>query len=442
MLIIAFGAAAVCGQNYKIKQSTSISGQNFSSTVYVKGSRKRTESSGIMGMAGMTDIEQCDLKRTIKVSDNKKLYFVEPFQSDLGSATPTSATPSASGMATRGGTLTITNSITDTGERKQMFGLTARRIKSVMTMRSSPDACNKNDMQIEIDGWYVDLPQFSCPVSAPRNPYAEMGGGNRGCTDRMVFKNSGTGKLGFPLSLTQTMKMGAADEGMPAMTQTIETVEFSKAPLEDALFDIPAGYKAAKSASDLYGMPGYGAMTGGVSGNDSGRPNDRGTPQSIDTSSGGWSKIPGAVSTVGGAKKPGMIRVGVIELRNSGEANISVSNLQAFLAKRLTSGKIEGVVYASETEARAAGCDYVLSSNFAKLKQSTTGKIGGIFGKITNTGTSGNFEVQLEFQLRSLSSGQTALSNKVIQKNQSDANTAAEKALSEEANLILNSLKL
>ena len=137
-----------------------------------------------------------------------------------------------------------------------------------------------------------------------------------------------------------------------------------------------------------------------------------------------------------------MIRVGVIELRNSGEANISVSNLQAFLAKRLTSGKIEGVVYGSETEARAAGCDYVLSSNFTKLKQSTTGKIGGIFGKITNTGTSGNFEVQLEFQLRSLSSGQTALSNKVIQKNQSDANTAAETALSEEANLILNSLKL
>ncbi|MBK6749618.1 MAG: hypothetical protein IPG67_06310 [Acidobacteria bacterium] len=92
-LIIGFAAAAVCGQNYKIKQSTSISGQNFSSTVYVKGSRKRTESSGMMGMAGMTDIEQCDLKRTIKVSDSKKLYFVEPFQTDLGSSSPSSATP-------------------------------------------------------------------------------------------------------------------------------------------------------------------------------------------------------------------------------------------------------------------------------------------------------------------------------------------------------------
>ncbi len=441
-LIIGFAAAAVCGQNYKIKQSTSISGQNFSSTVYVKGSRKRTESSGMMGMAGMTDIEQCDLKRTIKVSDSKKLYFVEPFQTDLGSSSPSSATPSPSGVATKGGTITITNSITDTGERKQMFGLTARRIKSVMTMQSSPDACNKSDMQIEIDGWYVDLPQFSCPVSAPRNPYAGSDG-NRGCTDRMVIKNTGTGKLGFPLSLTQKMKMGSADdEDMPAMTQTIETVEFSKAPLDDAMFDIPVGYMAARSANDLYEMPGSAAMSADGFGNDNGRPNNNGTPGSLETRPGGWSKIPGADSTASSAKKPGMIRVGVIEIRNSGDAVVSVSNLQAFLAKRLTSGKIEGVVYGSEAEARAAGCDYVLSSNFTKLKQSTAGKVGSIFGKITNTGSSGNFEAQLEFQLQPLTSGQRGFSNKIIQKNHPDASTAAEAALSDEANSVLNSLKL
>jgi len=252
VMVLGFAAAGICGQTYKIKQSSSMAGRNFSSTIYVKGSRQRTESSGMMGSGGITDIEQCDLKRTIKISDAKKLYFVEPFQTDLGSSASTTAATAPTGKATKGGTITITNSVTDTGERKQLFGMTARRVKTVMTMKSSPDACDENDMQIETDGWYIDLPQFSCPAQAPANPFAAMNEPKRGCTDRMVYKNTGTGKLGFALSLTQKFKIGGeGDDDMPSMTQTIETLEFSKATLLDALFDIPVGYKAASSASEI-----------------------------------------------------------------------------------------------------------------------------------------------------------------------------------------------
>src|SRR5205814_9958944 len=48
-------------QQYKLRQVTNMMSMKMESTIYVKGMRKRTESAGIMGMAGRTTIEQCDL---------------------------------------------------------------------------------------------------------------------------------------------------------------------------------------------------------------------------------------------------------------------------------------------------------------------------------------------------------------------------------------------
>jgi len=171
---IALGGIVVFGQNYKIKQTTSMQGHEMSSTVFVKGSRKRTESGGMMGMgADVATIEQCDLKRTVQVNDKKKLYYIQPDATGETASSNTNATPSSSvTKPTKGGTVTVTSNIIDTGERKQMFGLTARHIKTSMSMKSSPDACSKMDMSMETDGWYVDLPLFSCPMPIPRNPYA------------------------------------------------------------------------------------------------------------------------------------------------------------------------------------------------------------------------------------------------------------------------------
>ena len=50
LLLLTCGTLISSAQNYKIKQTTSMNGQTMSSTVFVKGSRKRTETSGMMGM--------------------------------------------------------------------------------------------------------------------------------------------------------------------------------------------------------------------------------------------------------------------------------------------------------------------------------------------------------------------------------------------------------
>ena len=426
-LIAASGIAA---QNYKIKQTTSMMGQDMTSTVYVKGSRKRTESSGMMGMGGdVAMIEQCDLKQTLQVSDKKKMYFIEPFATEQAETATTVRTPAATttGKITQGGTITMTTSINDTGERKQMFGLTARHIKTSMTMQSSPDACSKNDMSIETDGWYVDLPLFVCPVTVPRNPMAGMNEPKRGCVDRTIVKSSGSGKIGFALELAQTIKTGDSDEGF---TQNISTVEFTKATLDDALFDLPAGYAKANSSQDLYGRPDMAAMMrGGRSDDDEDKPAKKPAPSMTGMSMGGTQP----------AKKAGVIRIGVLVPTNNGGEVISTTNMQMFLAQKLTGGNVEGVAVTSEADARSSGCDFVLSSDFSKLKQSTAGKIGGMFGKVTNTSVGGNYDAQVDFKLVSLKSGQTTMQNKAASKSENNVDRAAESALAQEASTVLAS---
>ena len=130
-LLFAIAVMMVCinseAQEYKLKQSTSISGMNMESTIYVKGKRKRTEGGGMMGMnENLVTIEQCDLQRYIKLNTKKKLYFIDPFRKeevyDDDVKTAAKKEPVTEPKTTKkGGTITMYYSIVDTGERKKMY---------------------------------------------------------------------------------------------------------------------------------------------------------------------------------------------------------------------------------------------------------------------------------------------------------------------------------
>lgn len=404
-------------QNYKIRQVTTMNGQKSESTVYVKGSRKRTEGSGIMGIGGdVANIEQCDLRRNVQINDKKKMYAIDPFD-DGEEAAPTAKptpTPAKNTPVIKGGTVTYISNITDTGERKQMFGMTARHVKTSMKIETSPDACMKSDMSSETDGWYVDLPEFSCPVSRPRTP--QMPSSERptgGCRDRIINKSTGSGKLGFPLQETRTMTNG----GM-SFTTTTETLEFSKAALDDALFNIPNGYTLAKNSGDLYDTPDYSQMIKNP-------PNEE-----------------NPLSTTK-PKAAGAIRIGVFVPTNKTSETVSLPNLQQFLVGKLAGGKIEAVAINNEAEAGTMNCDYVLTSDISKLKLSTAGKIGGIFGKVTNTDTSAlkDYDAQVDFKLVSLADGKTVKENKATNKFKGDADKAGESVLALAAQQVLNAVR-
>jgi len=425
MCLVVMTGGTVFGQNYKIKQTSTINGQAMTNTTYVRGPRKRTESGGFMGMGGdVANIEQCDLKQNLKVNDKKNLYTIEPF--DTGNATPAArpvAQPKAAMPAVRGGGVTYTSNITDTGERKQMFGMTARHLKTSTKIESSPDACNKTNMMMTSDGWYIDLPEFSCPMTFS-NPMSYGGQNGGGCQDRTVTKSTGGGKLGFPLTESRTTTM----DGGTSFTSTTETIEFSKAMLEPTLFDIPAGYTLAGNSQGLYGTPDYSAMmnTG----------DDNSSASSSSSSMGGTqtsSKAPPKANFTG-------VKIGVVMPTNRGDS-ISASALQSFLIERLRSDSVMAIAVASEADAKTMGFDYALTTDITKLKQSTAGKIGGLFGKATGAPTSGTFDAQAEYRLTKISEGKVVLQSKAANKSETEVNAAAQNVLGMEATAVLGAIR-
>ena len=254
-------------QQYKLRQVNNMVGMKTESTIYVKGMRKRTESAGMMGMpAPPITIEQCDLQRTIKINNKKKLYFIEPFSKEMdevidedAKATvpvkkPIATMPTEKTTSQKGGIIYMNYNITDTGERKKMYGFTARHIWTSQKIKPSPDACTmKDSIIIKTDGWYIDLPEFNCPISyrpgkttMPTNEKQQPD-----CMDRFVTRRSGKGKLGFPLTETRTMIMGNKSAKTSEMEMSLETIEFSTGKLDSMLFEIPIGYTLAISETEL-----------------------------------------------------------------------------------------------------------------------------------------------------------------------------------------------
>src|SRR5215213_77604 len=128
----------------KITTKSAAGGRSITGTTYIKGSRQRTE-----GM-GYTSIYQCDLKRSIQINDKTKTYFIAPLDSQDGSG---GANSQRQGTQRRGGVVTYTTTNTDTGERREMLGLTARHLKTKTVIAASEGACNPMNMEMETDGW-------------------------------------------------------------------------------------------------------------------------------------------------------------------------------------------------------------------------------------------------------------------------------------------------
>ncbi|MFN2481427.1 MAG: hypothetical protein ABR554_08160 [Pyrinomonadaceae bacterium] len=147
------------------------------------------------------------------------------------------------------GTLTETITVTDTGERREMFGFTARRLKTLTTWRVVPDGCDAGQARVETDGWYVDLlygvdcsPDLSGAM--PRMAVDLAGSkclGKRLASRKYFFRRhyEGPARLGFPLSETTRTYDGRGG----VRTQTHEVLELSTDRLDDSLFAVPAGYE-------------------------------------------------------------------------------------------------------------------------------------------------------------------------------------------------------
>lgn len=407
-------------QHYKLRQVNSMAGMKIESTIYVKGMRKRTESAGMMGMSGSTTILQCDLQRTIKINDKKKLYYIEPFAKDEDEIVqedeklPVKKNPVTTQQ--KGGIIHMWYNIYDTVDRKKLYGFNARHVWTFQKIKPSPDACSMKDSIImRTDGWYIDLPQFNCPVRY-RPATASPGKVQLDCKDKFVVRRRGKGKLGFPLSETTKMQLGNASSEFET---SIETLEFSTEKLDSMLFEIPLGYTETANEDDLQDKMDANEMLRQMKNRNKDIVPDKTIPNE--------------------QKKTGMIRVGVYE--PTGDAQLAFIDLQKHIVTTLTEDKVEAVAVTSEAEAKKNNCDYTLSSNFLKVKQGN--KVSGLLKAMKNADPSAasSYSIEANLKLVKLSDAVTRLDQKVDGKFDGKIDEAAAKAMDKGCQEVLKTLK-
>jgi len=377
-ILLTISTTAFADVKIKIRQTTS--GQSSENTTYIKGKRQRTEMMGGM----MVSVTQCDLQRDLQINPQTKTYAVNPYDTGTGGSAGTVASQTV--KSTKGGVVTTTVTNKDTGERKQMFGYTARHIIQTIETRSSPDSCNPINTKMEIDAWYIDATfALDCDMNRRYRPYQATKNGG-GCQDTYNVKTLGSAKTGYPVYQKMTMFDAS---GQPNFSTVQEVMEISNATLDAALFDVPAGYREVKDAAEMYSaasMQSASNSGGSNNGQNYGNSNS-GMAKTVQNLSQNNAGLPGSV----GAKKMGVVRIGLANVKTGavGEglsATELAAAIQNSLIEYLKTPKIEIVQLeaklpsAMADEAREKECDYVIYANVSHKKGG--GGFGGMFGKV------------------------------------------------------------
>ena len=386
MLLCVASAAAEARADVKIKSRQTMQGQSYENATYIKGKRQRTES---MGGQSVT-IQQCDLRRDIQIMPAMRAYTVRPYDEAGTQAANAPATGTRQTVEqTKGGLITSTITTRDTGERKQMFGYTARHIITTIETKSSPDSCTPVDTKMETDGWYIDA-AFALDCDLDRAGAYQNRQQSGGCRDRYQTKQVGSAKRGYPVYEKMTI---FEKDGRESFSMVNEVIELSQATLDASLFEPPADFREVKDFS------GASMMAAAASGAE-GTSNDGGATANQSAADSGMSanvsSLAGAqaqqTSTEVGAKKPGVVRLGLASVKTGAVGDgLNASDLAAAvrntLAEHLKSPAVELVQLEAklpsqiEAEAREKECDFVVYASVSH-KKGGGGGFGGMFSKV------------------------------------------------------------
>jgi len=303
------------------------------STVQMKGARQRIDYGN-----DLITLLHCDANQTIQLNAKTKTYIATPFES-ASQALP-AAPPNS-----KGGKITYTTTVTDTGEKKDMFGYSARHLVTAVTKEASATACDKKPERIDTDGWYIDLPRTTTCMSAPAVAgRVQVDPKNQNCRDEVSFVHASTVPLGYPVAYTMTATAGG---DKPAVT-TLEVTSLKTSNLQASSFELPDGYLEVNTATQLMA-----------------------------------DHRPGEIV----AKKNGVLRVGVAPIVNKTDRPFASARMHEALAESLSESDLDivalngGSAAAIEADAKAKDCDYILGNTVSELKKPG----GGVLGKLSNT---------------------------------------------------------
>lgn len=260
LMLCAAETAARADISLKIKNTED--GRSGESVIRIKGRRQRNDFT-VKRPDGTTNslavIFQCDLKRQISFDPAKPVFYELPHMGiqefmARSEARNAGGRPERTRAVKHDGRVVETFTVTDTGERREMFGYTARHIKTTLTWEATPESCPQTSLRRESDGWYVDL-LYATFCSYDISGFDEtelMAHEQSKCVDHYMGdgkreysferRQVGTARFGFPLLLTVK---SYGDDGRPR-TRVSEVVEITREELDASLFETPAGYTKFK----------------------------------------------------------------------------------------------------------------------------------------------------------------------------------------------------
>jgi hypothetical protein len=145
----------------------------------------------------------------------------------------------------------------DTGERKQLFGRTARHV--ISTRKETPlEGSHSQPQESTRDGWYIDLDhRISCDPDYMREASTQTfaliapsrNSGNL-IIDRPELVMIGKAETGFALQevITSDNAYKSADGSIKhaGSKSEMKVTELREGPLDPSLFEVPHGYKRVK----------------------------------------------------------------------------------------------------------------------------------------------------------------------------------------------------
>ena len=336
------------------------------SATLIRGNRERYE------LGDTILLKQHDLKRTVQISRASNTYLVSP---EDAPAAPPAPPVDAAAAATPPGVVLVSVSIVDLGDRRNIFGVEARHVRTLIDRQPQAGACDPTRMLIDTEGWYIDPPK----VIAAAPPAATPPAGKGGCTDEIKTTETGDPKLlAFPMSYRTTFSR-PDDKNSAPLTVAMEITGYEISKLDAELFDIPPGMTEAANAQQLAKAISDANEVKLASG----------TPDPI------------AVRE----KKPGAMRVGVPELANKTAQTVDTRALRSRIIAELEEQKIDVVPMAAaspaelNTRAAAMSVDYLLVAEVTDLKVSKPGGLTKIMKNTAGEGTRDITEAKLNVQL-------------------------------------------
>jgi hypothetical protein len=134
----------------------------------------------------------------------------------------------------------------DTGERRDIFGYTARRVIIRTTHRFVPEN-DSHPTDTEADGWYIDPPAAWLTLYPARPRQFILQAVVDGPFDTPVFTDVGPREAGFPLVVTRTHRSSLTDADgnirVHVSEDREEIAEFSEENLVSGLFAPPRNFR-------------------------------------------------------------------------------------------------------------------------------------------------------------------------------------------------------